>query len=67
MSGQEGKTGPTADIVKALIILARHGVPPDVQALIVHGDASQGVPPGALQAVLKACATDVAGNRQGER
>lgn len=43
-----------AIIVPAMMALARHGIRPDIQELLVHGSAREGVPPGALKAVLTA-------------
>jgi hypothetical protein len=40
------------DLVAALMILADHNVPPDVQELLLYGNPSRSIPPGALQAVL---------------
>ncbi len=39
-------------ITEALIRLTEHGVPTDIQEILVHGNVSLGVPPGALEAVL---------------
>lgn len=41
-------------VTAALIALVRRGVPADVQELLVYGDPHQGVPPGALAAVVGA-------------
>lgn len=38
----------------ALIALARANIPPDVQELLVRGDAMRGIAPGALTALIKA-------------
>lgn len=40
-------------LVKALVILARRGIPADIQELLVQGNPSRGVAPGALDAVLQ--------------
>lgn len=45
-------------VVAALIALVRHGVPPDVQELLVYGAPHCGVPPGALAAVVDAVTED---------
>jgi len=37
-----------------LVALAHLGVPPDVQEILVHGDAMMGVPPNALARALTA-------------
>lgn len=36
----------------ALLALAEHGIPPDVQELLVHGDGRGTVAPGALSKAL---------------
>jgi len=36
----------------ALIALAKHNIPPDVQELLVSGDPSRGIAPGALAGAL---------------
>lgn len=41
-------------LAAALVVLARHGVAPDIQELLVRGNPDQGVPPGALAAALDA-------------
>ena len=38
----------------ALVALAEARIPPDVQELLVHGDADAGVAPGALKSALAA-------------
>lgn len=38
----------------ALVILARYGVEPDVQELLVNGDQGRGIRPGALRAAIEA-------------
>lgn len=40
--------------VAGLLALAEHGIPVDVQELLVHGDPSRGIRPGALSACIKA-------------
>lgn len=37
----------------ALMALVDHGVPPDIQELLVHGSKRQGIPPGALRAAVR--------------
>lgn len=39
-------------LVEALVILARAGIPTDIQDLLVNGDAKRGIRPGALEKVL---------------
>ena len=46
------------ELAEALIILAEHGIQPDVQELLVKGSLTHNVKPGALAAVLKALAGD---------
>lgn len=41
-------------VTAALARLAEHGVPVDIQEVLVHGNVSLGVPPGALAAALSA-------------
>lgn len=38
----------------SLVALARHGIPPDVQELLVYGDPGMGIRPGALAAAIAA-------------
>lgn len=38
----------------ALVALASHGIPPDVQELLVGGDGRGSVPPGALDKMIRA-------------
>lgn len=45
--------------VTALLALARHGVPPDVQELLVHGNPALGLPPGALAKAVSAVIREV--------
>lgn len=52
LSASPGFEAEETDLVKALVVLARKGVPTDVQELLVGGNPSRGIPPGALQAVL---------------
>ena len=40
----------------ALLALAQHGVPADVQEALVRGDPASGIPPGALREAAKAAA-----------
>lgn len=47
-------TIPTDPITAAVLALARHGIPADVQDLLVRGSLSAGIRPGALQAALMA-------------
>jgi hypothetical protein len=37
-----------------LLALAEHGIPPDIQELLVRGDPMRGIRPGALIASIKA-------------
>lgn len=41
----------------ALTALAEHGIPPDVQELLVYGNAATGVRPGALSSAVAAALT----------
>jgi hypothetical protein len=41
-----------ADVAAALVVLARDGIAPDIQELLVRGNPSQGVRPGALARAL---------------
>lgn len=41
-------------LVAALTILARMGIPPDVQDLLVTGDASRGIAPNSLRLAIAA-------------
>lgn len=43
-------------LVAALIIMARHGIEPDIQELLVSGNVGRGIKPGALSAALRAAA-----------
>lgn len=43
----------------ALVALAEHGVPPDVQELLVYGNPDMGVPPGALARAVSAAIREV--------
>jgi hypothetical protein len=45
-----------AAMVPALLAAAKHGLPPDVQELLVHGDAARGIPSGILIHMLRAAA-----------
>jgi hypothetical protein len=38
----------------ALSALTKHGIPPDVQELLVYGNPSRGIEPGALSETVKA-------------
>lgn len=40
-------------LTQAVIILANHGVEPDVQEMLLHGGGRGKVSPGALKAVVK--------------
>ena len=42
------------DVAEMLVVLARLGVPPDVQELLVYGDPRHGVKPNALMSALTA-------------
>lgn len=39
-------------LTAALVALAQHNIPTDVQDLLVSGDATRGIAPGALEAAL---------------
>jgi len=41
----------------ALTALAEHGIPPDVQELLVVGNPDRGIAPGALSKAVKAVLT----------
>lgn len=41
----------------ALVALAEHGIPPDIQELLVHGNPSQGIAPGALGKAIRVILT----------
>lgn len=51
---------PSADeaanevLTAALLALAQHGIPPDIQELLLAGDPTRGIAPGALRAALDA-------------
>lgn len=45
-------------LVVPLLALAEAGIPPDIQELLVHGNPSRGVPPGALVKALTAFADE---------
>lgn len=38
----------------ALLILSQHGIPVDVQELLIYGNPRLGIAPGALSKVVKA-------------
>jgi hypothetical protein len=40
--------------VAAIVALARHNIPTDVQELLVSGDPMRGIAPGAMSAAIKA-------------
>lgn len=40
--------------VLALLALAKHNIPPDIQELLLIGDPEKGISPGALWAAIKA-------------
>jgi len=44
----------TVPTVAALVALAEHGIPPDIQELLVVGNAGRGIAPGALRKALLA-------------
>ena len=44
----------SAAAVAALTALAEHGIPPDIQELLIFGNAARGIAPGALSKALKA-------------
>lgn len=39
-------------VTDAVVSLARYNIPPDIQELLISGDAMRGIPPGALSAAL---------------
>ena len=41
-------------LVAALVVLAEHGIPTDIQDLLVSGDPMRGIRPGALHAAIRA-------------
>jgi len=41
-------------LTAALLVLTRHGIPPDIQELLIYGNPDRGIRPGALAAVLAA-------------
>lgn len=41
-------------LTAAVIALARHGIRPEIQELLIYGDPLSGVRPGALAAALSA-------------
>lgn len=41
----------------ALVVLTEYGIPPDVQELLVYGDANRGIAPGALSKAIRAVLT----------
>ena len=51
------KTSPVTELEMAsaaLVALAEHGIPHDIQELLVHGSKRQGIPPGAFSKAIKA-------------
>lgn len=48
------RTPGLLETTAALMALAEAGIPTDIQELLIHGDPSRGIPPGALKAALKA-------------
>lgn len=55
MPGGSRDFDPDVDASAAgLLALARHNIPVDVQELLVYGNPTLGVPPGALSACLRA-------------
>jgi hypothetical protein len=38
----------------ALVVLTEHGIEPDVQELLVYGNPSRGIAPGALRKAIQA-------------
>lgn len=53
-----------SDIAAALVVLARHNIPTDIQELLVRGDPARGIKPGALAAAIEALRES---ERQAER
>lgn len=49
-------TQPSEELVAALVVLTRFGIEPDVQELLVSGNASRGIRPGALATALQTAA-----------
>lgn len=50
--------GQAEQIATALVGLAEHGIPADVQELLVRGDPARRIPPGALSKVLASSRAD---------
>lgn len=52
----------------ALIALAQHGIAPDVQEMLIRGNALRGIAPGALSAAIAAAMRPVVvqPNEEGE-
>jgi hypothetical protein len=42
----------------AIVTLTEHGIPPDVQELLVYGNPSRGIAPGALSKAIRAVALE---------
>jgi len=47
-----------ATLVDALVVLAQHNIPPDIQELLVSGDPVRGIAPGALEAAIAGAARE---------
>lgn len=51
----EGERGMVGNLnVAAIVALAEHGIAPDIQDLLTHGNPSRGISPGALHRVVRA-------------
>ena len=46
------------ELVKAFVMLSEHGVPADIQEMLMNGHPSRGTRPGALEAVLNSVQAD---------
>lgn len=49
--------------VAALLAMATHGVPPDIQELLIHGNPDMHVRPGALAAAIGAAMNAILDHR----
>lgn len=55
------------DEATALLALAERGVPPDIQEMLVHGDASRGIAPRALRSAINEVMRHTTTLKAGER
>lgn len=59
MEGKFSSQVKTDDLISAaIIVLARNGVPPDVQELLIRGDNRGAVAPGALATAMSAALSE---------